>query len=47
MIHLVHEMDIDYMVVDEMIQWKSRLLSAGFCTGARHRRRVAKGGLHL
>jgi hypothetical protein len=26
---------------------KSRLLSAGFCTGARHRRRVAEGGLHL
>jgi hypothetical protein len=47
MIYLVHEMDIDYMVVDEMIQWKSRLLSVGFHTGARHRRRVAKGGLHL
>jgi hypothetical protein len=40
-------MDIDYMVVDEMIQWKSRLLSVGFHTGAHHRRRVAKGGLHL
>jgi hypothetical protein len=47
MIHLVHEIYIDYMVVDEMIQWKSRLLSAGFRTGARHMHRVAKGGLHL
>jgi hypothetical protein len=29
------------------ISGKSRLLSAGFCTGARRRRRVAEGGLHL
>jgi hypothetical protein len=35
------------MVVDEMIQRKSRLLTAGFRTGARRRRRVAEGGLHL
>jgi hypothetical protein len=29
------------------VSGKSRLLSAGFCTGARRRRRVAEGGLHL
>jgi hypothetical protein len=29
------------------VSGKSRLLSAGFRTGARHRRRVAEGGLHL
>jgi hypothetical protein len=32
---------------DDSCQWKSSLLSDGFCIGARHRRRVAKGGLHL
>jgi hypothetical protein len=29
------------------VSGKSRLLSAGFRTGAHHRRRVAEGGLHL
>jgi hypothetical protein len=29
------------------VSGKSMLLSVGFCTGARHRRRVAEGGLHL
>jgi hypothetical protein len=29
------------------VSGKSRLLSAGFCTGARRRRRVAEGDLHL
>jgi hypothetical protein len=29
------------------ISGRSRLLSAGFCTGPRRRRRVAEGGLHL
>jgi hypothetical protein len=32
---------------DDGCQGKSRLLSAGFCTRACHRRRVAEGGLHL
>jgi hypothetical protein len=32
---------------DDGCQGKSRLLSAGFRTGARHRHRVAEGGLHL
>jgi hypothetical protein len=32
---------------DDDCQWKSRLLSAGFRIGARHRRRVVKEGLHL
>jgi hypothetical protein len=32
---------------DDGCYWKSRLLSAGFHTGAHHRRRVAEGGLHL
>jgi hypothetical protein len=29
------------------ISGKSKLLCAGFCTGACHRRRVAEGGLQL
>jgi hypothetical protein len=32
---------------DNGCQWKSRLISVGSHTGARHRCRVAKGGLHL
>jgi hypothetical protein len=32
---------------DDGCQWKSRLLSAGFRTGAHHRCRIAEGGLHL
>jgi hypothetical protein len=32
---------------DDGCQWKSMLLNAGFHTGARDRRRVAKGGIHL
>jgi hypothetical protein len=32
---------------DDGFQWKSRLLSARFLTGARRRRRVAEGGFHL
>jgi hypothetical protein len=36
-----------YGNADDGCQWKSRLLSAGSCTGARRRRRVTEGGLHL
>jgi hypothetical protein len=32
---------------DDGYQWKSKLLSARFCIGARRRCRVAEGGLHL
>jgi hypothetical protein len=32
---------------DNRCQWKSRLLSAGFRTGARRRCRVVEGGIHL
>jgi hypothetical protein len=32
---------------DDGCQWKSRLLSVGFHTGAHRRRRDAEGGLHL
>jgi hypothetical protein len=32
---------------DDGCQWKSKLLSAGIHTGARRRRRVVEGGLHL
>jgi hypothetical protein len=32
---------------DDGCQGKSRLLSAGFCTKARRRCRLAEGGLHL
>jgi hypothetical protein len=32
---------------DDGCQWKSSLLSDGFRTGARRRRRVAEGGLHI
>jgi hypothetical protein len=32
---------------DDDCQWKSRLLSVGFHTEPRRRRRVVEGGLHL